>query len=434
MPSIGPVDFRRSTTVRASGTSSWIASAIAGSATETIISVARGARASTTRLAIVLPATSSRAFGRPKRREEPPARTRAVSMMRRNASGLEKARSDPTEGRADKLQSLPPLVPTVGWATAPMTDSERNFVRGRGSYVGDLVLPRMLHLKIVRSIYARARLVAVKAPISGRDISANMSSVGEGAEGGTGQVPFPALARDRVNYVGQPIAAVLGESEARAEDLLDSVDIEYEPLKPIVDPEEALHAEPIHPGTTTNVFVDARAGKAFRNPPSPVVLEDLLTNERVVPNPLEPRGVVVDWDGHRLTVYASTQSVTSFREGFQEAFKLPANAVRVMQMDTGGAFGSKGGMYPEYVVAAHVAMRERRPVRWIETRSEHLQATEHGRGARARMTIFADRSGRVQALRGDLLVDGGAYSAGMGSFAPAWIGYQLTGPYAIPKG
>jgi aerobic carbon-monoxide dehydrogenase large subunit len=299
--------------------------------------------------------------------------------------------------------------------------------------VGDLVLPRMLHLKIVRSIYARARLVAVKAPISARDISANLSSVGEGSEGGTGEVPFPTLARDRVNYVGQPIAAVLGESEARAEDLLDSVDIEYEPLKPIVDPEEALHAEPIHPETTTNVFVDARAGRAFRNPPSPVVLEDLLTNERVVPNPLEPRGLVVDWDGQRLTVYASTQSVTSFREGFQEAFKLPANAVRVVQMDTGGAFGSKGGMYPEYVVAAHVAIRERRPVRWIETRSEHLQATEHGRGARARMTIFADRSGRVHALRGDLLVDGGAYSAGMGSFAPAWIGYQLTGPYAIPK-
>ena len=314
-----------------------------------------------------------------------------------------------------------------------MTDRELDFVRGRGTYVGDLVLPQMLHLKVARSIYARARLLRVRAPITGRDISADLAAVGEGAEGGTGQVPFPVLSKDRVNYVGQPVAAVLGESEARAEDLLGSVEIEYEPLKAVVDPEEALRAEPIHPGTESNVFGETRVGRVFRNPPTPVVLEDILVNERIVPNPLEPRGVVVDWDGRRLTVFASTQSVNSFQEGFRDALKLPAEDVRVVQMDTGGAFGSKGGMYPEYIVAAHAAMERRRPVRWIETRSEHLQATEQGRGARARMTIFADRSGRVHAVRGDVLVDGGAYSAGMGSFAPGWIGYQITGPYAIPK-
>lgn len=314
-----------------------------------------------------------------------------------------------------------------------MIDTEQNFVRGRGTYVGDLVLPHLLHLKVARSIYARARLVRVQAPITGREITADLAAVGEGAEGGTGQVPYPVLPRDRVNYVGQPVAAVLGESEARAEDLLGSVEIEYEPLKPVVDPEAALRAEPIHPGTASNVFGEARVGRAFRNPPSPVVLEDVLVNERIVPNPLEPRGVVVDWDGRRLTVYASTQAVTSFQEGFRDALKLSANDVRVVQMDTGGAFGSKGGMYPEYVVAAHAAMRNKRPVRWIETRSEHMQATEQGRGARARMTVFADRSGRIQGVRGDLLVDGGAYSAGMGAFAPGWIGYQISGPYAIPK-
>ncbi|HYY48986.1 MAG TPA: xanthine dehydrogenase family protein molybdopterin-binding subunit [Thermoplasmata archaeon] len=314
-----------------------------------------------------------------------------------------------------------------------MTDTEANFVRGRGTYVADLVLPRMLHLKIARSIYARARLVHVKAPLTGHEVTADLAAVGEGAEGGTGQVPYPVLARDRVNYVGQPIAAVLGESEARAEDLLGGVDIGYEPLKPIVNPEEALRREPIHPGTTTNVFAPARTGRSFKDPSTPIVLEDTLENERIVPNPLEPRGVVVDWDGHRLTVYASTQSVISFQDGFREALGLTPGAVRVVQMDTGGAFGSKGGIYPEYVVAAHAAMQSGRPVRWIETRSEHLQATEQGRGARARMKVFADRAGRVQGLRADVVVDGGAYSAGMGAFAPGWISYQITGPYAIPK-
>jgi aerobic carbon-monoxide dehydrogenase large subunit len=102
-------------------------------------------------------------------------------------------------------------------------------------------------------------------------------------------------------------------------------------------------------------------------------------------------------------------------------------------MDTGGAFGTKGGIYPEYVVAAFASMREKRPVRWIETRYEHLQATEQGRGARARMKIFADRSGKIWGLKGDLLTEGGAYSTGMAQWSPGWIGRQMTGPYAIPK-
>src|SRR6266571_3241108 len=135
-----------------------------------------------------------------------------------------------------------------------MMDSEQAFVRGRGKYVADLVLPRLLHLKVARSVYARARLVRVQAPITGREITADLAAVGEGAEGGTGQVSFPVLPTDRVNYVGQPVAAVLGESEAKAEDLLASVEVEYEPLPPVVDPEAALRAEPIHPGTASNVF------------------------------------------------------------------------------------------------------------------------------------------------------------------------------------
>jgi carbon-monoxide dehydrogenase large subunit len=314
-----------------------------------------------------------------------------------------------------------------------MRDAEQNFLLGAGTYVADMVLPDALHLKIARSVYARARLLRVRGGITGAELKATLTSVGEGAMDGTGVVPYPVLARDRVNYVGQPLAGVLGSTEAEAEDLLDSVDVEYDPLPALVDPEAASGAEPIHPGTRSNVFVEAHVGRKFREPSAPVVLEETLVNERVVPNPLEPRGIVASWDGRRLTVYASTQSVSSFQEGLSESLHLPKASVRVVQMDTGGAFGSKGGIYPEYVVAAYAAMREKRPIRWIETRSEHLQATEQGRGCRARMRVYADRRGRVQALRGDLLVDGGAYSAGMGEFMPEWVGYQLTGPYAIRK-
>ncbi len=315
-----------------------------------------------------------------------------------------------------------------------MTDTFERFLTGRGSYVADLGLPDMLHLKVVRSRYARALLRSVKGGITAAEVKALMSAVGEGAEGGSGAVAWPALARDQVNYVGQPIAGVVGRTAAEAEDLMDSVDVEYEPLKAFADPEAALDAEPIHPGTKSNVMGSGKVGRPFDDPAVAVVVEETLRNERVVPNPLEPRGVVVLWDGRRLTVYASTQSVPSFQEGFAESLHLAKRSVRVIQMDTGGAFGSKGGIYPEYIVAAHVAMKHKnRPVRWIETRYEHLQATDQGRGVRARVKLFAERDGKVRGMRGDLLIDGGAYGAGMADWATGWIGMQMTGPYAIPE-
>ncbi len=314
-----------------------------------------------------------------------------------------------------------------------MTDTFDRYLTGKGNYVADLDLPGMLHLKIARSVYARAAVTSIKGGLTSADVHYLMSAVGEGAEGGMGAVAYPVLARDRVNYVGQPVAAVVGHTAAEAEDLLDSVEIGYEPLKAVSDPELALTAEPIHPGMKSNLMGSGQVGAKFDDPEAPVVVEETLRCERVVPNPLEPRGVLARWEGGRLTVYASTQSVTSFQEGFCESLGLPKRSVRVIQMDTGGAFGSKGGIYPEYVIAAHVARKEKRPVRFIETRYEHLQATDQGRGARAHVKLFADRDGRVRGLQGDLLIDGGAYSAGMSEWSPRWIGMQMTGPYAIPK-
>ncbi len=314
-----------------------------------------------------------------------------------------------------------------------MTDTFDRYLTGKGTYVADLDLPGMLHLKIARSTYARAIVKSVKGGLTSKDVPYLMSAVGEGAEGGMGGLAYPVLARDRVNYVGQPVAAVVGRTPAEAEDLLDSVEIEYEPLKAVSDPERALTAEPIHPGMKSNVMGSGQVGVKFEDRDAPVVVEETLRCERLVPNPLEPRGVVARWEGGRLTVYASTQSVTSFQEGLGESLRLSKRSVRAIQMDTGGAFGSKGGIYPEYVIAAHVARKEKRPVRFLETRYEHLQATDQGRGARARVKLFADRDGHVRGLQGDLLIDGGAYSAGMSEWSPRWIGMQMTGPYAIPK-
>jgi len=310
-------------------------------------------------------------------------------------------------------------------------DSARRFVLGQGRYVDDIKMEGMLHLHFIRSPWARAQILSVKGGITGHELKADMISVGEDA-GGKTTVDFPVLPTQRVNYVGQPVAAVLGKDKHEAEDKADEVDVQYEPLKPVIDPELSLQSEPIHPSTSSNLAAESTHGKDFQLK-TPIEIEETLNMSRITPNPLETRGVVTIYDGSVLTVYGSTQSVFAWREGLAGSLGISEDKIRVIQMDTGGAFGSKGGIYPEYVVAAYTAMKLREPVKWIESRYEHLMATEQGRGARARMRVYADRQGKVKGLKADLLVDAGAYPFGAGVWAPGWISYQLTGPYAIPK-
>jgi carbon-monoxide dehydrogenase large subunit len=315
--------------------------------------------------------------------------------------------------------------------SASQGSQDARFVQGKGKFVDDIKLEGMLHLHVVRSPYARARILSVKGGITGHELKADMASVGEDASESMA-IHFPVLATEYVNYVGQPVAGVLAEDRYEAEDRAEEVDVQYEPLRAVVDPELSLTSEPIHPSTSSNLIGESEVGRDFQQR-SPVEIEDTFEMERVTPNPLETRGVVVAYDGSMLTLYASTQSVFSWKEGMMESLGLKEDAVRVIQMDTGGAFGSKGGIYPEYVVAAYAAMKTRRPVKWIESRYEHLMATDQGRGVRAKMKLYADREAKVLGLKADLLVDAGAYPVGSGVWAPRWIAFQLTGPYSITK-
>jgi carbon-monoxide dehydrogenase large subunit len=310
-------------------------------------------------------------------------------------------------------------------------DAALRFVSGRGRFVDDMHLEGMMYLHVVRSPYARARVVSVQGGITGKELSASLTSVGEDAEG-EGAVAFPVLATRTVNYVGQPVAAVLAEDRYEAEDRAEEVEVRYEPLKPVVNPELSLSSEPIHQSTKSNLVAECVLGEDFELR-APVEIEETLSMERVSPNPLETRGVLATYDGRMLTVYGSTQSVFAWRDGLSSSLGLPKDSVRVVQVDTGGAFGSKGGIYPEYVIASYAAMKLRRPVKWVESRYEHLMATNQGRGVRARMKLFASRSGKVLGLKAELLIDNGAYPLGSGSYAPRWISFQLTGPYAIPR-
>jgi carbon-monoxide dehydrogenase large subunit len=318
-----------------------------------------------------------------------------------------------------------------GWNDSDLAYDLTAFVRGKGHFVDDISIPGMMYMAVLRSPYARARIVTLKGGMNSSDLGAMMASVGEGASGGQGVAVQPVFASKFVNYVGEPVAAVFADDRYGSEDMLDSVDIDYEPLRPVVTIDQSLSSPPIHPNMRSNVLVEGTRGKDFRAPDSPVVLEDTLYNERIATNPIEPRGIVANFRDGVLNVWISTQSVYSIKEGLSAALGLRLDSIRVMQADTGGAFGSKGGLYPEYVMAAFASMKYRRPVKWIETRREHLSSTNQGRGARGRIKIFADRSGRITGLKGEVIVDAGAYGTGMGAFASRYIASMVTGPYFI---
>jgi len=314
-----------------------------------------------------------------------------------------------------------------------MEDVER-FIRGQGRYVGDIELPGTLHLSIIRSKYSRARLLKVEGGINARNLSAVIPDVGEGARGEGWRIKQPVFASGQTNYLGQPVAAVYADNRYLAEDLMASVEISYEPMQPVLDEREALNAKPIHPGLDSNVVTDQFIGRDFEAKEAEVVLEDTFKIGRIATDPIEPRGIVVNYDGSRLNVWVSTQSIFSIRSGLCATLGLQPSGVRVMQADTGGAFGSKSAMYPEYAIAAFVSMKTRRPVKWLESRSEHLMASRPGRGASGSIKLFAKRDGTVIGLKGEIIVNGGAYLDGLARFSPMFIGMQLTGPYAIRNG
>ncbi len=309
------------------------------------------------------------------------------------------------------------------------------FVRGMGQYVDDIKVDKPLYMAVVRSPYARARINAVKgAMLSGNELNASLASVGEGAGGASANpAAHPILARGYANYVGQPVAAMFSDDRYKAEDLLESVEVDYELLKPVVSPEEAISFEPIHSGMKSNVISDKFVGNDF-DIKADIVLEDRLENHRIATNAIETRGILADYTYGRLIVHVSTQSVFSIKRGLCGTLNLPEDKVRVIQADTGGGFGLKGGLQPEHVIAAYAAMKYKRPVKWIETRMEHLMAANQGRGAIGKMKLYANRSGRILGIKGTIIVDAGAYAEGLSGFAPGFIAHQLTEQYAIENG
>ena len=334
------------------------------------------------------------------------------------------------------------------------------FLTGSGVYVADIHLPNMVQAALLRSLHAHARIrsVHVKQALSlggvigiwtGRDIENRVSPFPESFEIHPApwlegvkpvlQGPRPtALARAKVHYVGEPVAIVVAEDRHQAEDAVDAIEVDYEELPVVVDPEEALTpgATLVHEQFSNNIVFSFTVGKGKIDQAlqqAPYTLRERFRHHRYCAAPLEGRGVVawVEPKTNVLTIWSSTQMPHLVRRQIAAQLNLPEERVRVIAPDIGGGFGPKVFVYPEEILVAFLALELRRPVKWIEDRREHFISTAHGRDQIHDVELGFDKEGRIMALRDRFVLDNGAYNP-MGLTDAYNTAAHLQGPYKIP--
>ena len=318
------------------------------------------------------------------------------------------------------------------------------FLTGKGQYVDDLALEGALHLTFVRSPWAHARIASVDVSqaaaldgvqvLSGADVELSPVPPPPFIAGGE-KFPRPPVARDRVRFAGDIVAAVLAPTREASVDAAELVEVEYDPLPVLIDPAEAATDAILlfdEAGTNTCVTRPRSVGDEELFSDCEVVVEGQMTSQRIAAAPIEPRSHAarLEEDG-RLTVWLSTQTPHSDRAGLARALAIEPEQIRVVAPDVGGGFGGKG-LDIEDILVAYLARRTGQPVRWTETRSEHMVAMHHGRAQRIEFKLGSDPDGRIKALRLTLLQDAGAYP-GIGAFLPMLTGLMASGVYAIPK-
>ena len=307
------------------------------------------------------------------------------------------------------------------------------FIRGRGHYVDDIQLKGMLHLAILRSPMAHAKVVSVD--ISAAQAHPKVKLVVTGAmlaEKGLAWMPTlsndvqAVLATDKVRFQGQEVAFVVAEDRYSARDALELIDVEYEQLEPVIDVRRAL--EPSAPvirddldGKTDNHCFDWQTGDEAATEAvfatADVVVQQDIVYPRVHPAPMETCGAVADYDGidGKLTLYSTTQAPHAHRTLYAIVAGLPEHKIRIIAGDIGGGFGNKVPIYPGYVCAIVGSLLTGRPVKWVEDRSENLISTGFARDYVMRGEIAATRDGKILAIRTNVLADHGAFN---GTAAP----------------
>ena len=298
-------------------------------------------------------------------------------------------------------------------------------VQGGAEFLADLDLGA-LEVAFVRSPFASARIGAVDlrtasgVSAAGLDLPPITVS-GPGLRAGG----WPPLARGRVRFVGEAVAAVWAASRYEAEDLAEAVSVDY-----------AEKAEPVHEEAPDGVLFDLEGGSGdvdAARAAAPRLVRRTFGTGRQTPSPLETRGVAASFEAGRLTVWTSTQVPHLVQTLLASSLELPPDSIRVLVPRVGGGFGLKAHVFPEEVVVAALALRLGRPVRWIEDRRENLMASAHAHEEQVTLEAWVTDDGRVLAIEADVTADVGAYSifpfsAGLEAITTA---QTIFGPYSI---
>ena len=324
------------------------------------------------------------------------------------------------------------------------------FVRGKGTYVDDVSLPGMLHGAVLRSPLAHARITSidvtaaqqhpkVRAVITGKDLEGLKLAWMPTLSGDVQAV----LATDKVRFQGQEVAFVVADDRYAARDALELIDVEYEPLDPVVDARRALDADaPVIrddvEGRADNHIFDWEAGDraeadaVFAN--ADVVVSQDMVYPRSHPAPMETCGSVADYDAvsGKLTLWTTTQAPHAHRTLYAIVAGLPEHKIRVIAPDIGGGFGNKVPIYPGYVCSVVGSIVTGKPVKWVEDRSENLMSTGFARDYLMHGEIAATRDGRILGVRTQVIADHGAFNAtAQPTKFPAGFFSVFTGSYDL---
>ena len=344
-----------------------------------------------------------------------------------------------------------------GTGQAIRRTEDQRFITGDGHYTDDISLPKQAYLYVLRSPYAHGVITSLDVGEARRAAGViavytaeELTAAGVGDVVGAGMPPSslteakpalqqPPLARERVRYVGEPVAGIVAESLAAARDAAELIWLDVDELEAVVTPADALRdtAPTIHdnvPGNSYGIleYGDRHlADNAFANAAQMIDIE--VVNNRLAPTAMEPRGCNISFDGSKMTVYQGCQGVHVLRDRLAHSFDLDAAAIHVISPDVGGAFGLKFFLQCETVVAAHAAMDTGRPVKWIADRNESFLSDVHGRDHVSQASLAMDENGKILAMRASITGNLGAYCSQAGPIIPWFGACMTTGCYDVDK-
>ncbi len=340
---------------------------------------------------------------------------------------------------------------------------DQRLITGRTRWTDNITLPGMLHIAMVRSPFAHAKITAINvedakaAPnvvtvITGRDVAEEQGSLPNAWPITPDQVTpaHPPVAVDRVSFAGEIVAVVVARTAAEARDAAELVDVDYEELPAALDLREAAEATSenggalAHPDLGTNksalwVFDSEQAGTGgnvdeaiakARN--DGIVIEREYLQQRLIPAFMEPRSTVVDPTGEQVTMWSATQIPHILRFLLAAVLGIPESKIRVIAPDVGGGFGGKLQTTPEEFITMVLARRLGKPLKYTETRSESLMAAHHGRAQWQKLTMSAEKDGTVTGLKVELLADLGSYVSLIGGGVPVLGAFMYNAIYKFP--